>query len=43
MDDNNSNQYKNVFDENGCMKCCDPKWEQKQLSNNALIFCNSMI
>ena len=29
MDDNNSNQYKNVFDENGCMKCYDPKWEQK--------------
>ena len=29
MDDNNSNQYKNVFDQNGCMKCCDPKWEQK--------------
>ena len=32
MDDNNSNQYKNVFDENGCMKCRDPKWGQKQLS-----------
>ena len=32
MDDKNSNQYKNVFDENGCMKCRDPNWRQKQLS-----------
>ena len=32
MDDKNSNQYKNVFDENGCMKCHDPNWRQKQLS-----------
>ena len=32
MDDKNSNQYKNVFDENGCTKCCDLNWRQKQLS-----------
>ena len=32
MDGNNSNQYKNLFDENGCMKCRDPNWGQKQLS-----------
>ena len=32
MDDKNSNQLKNVFDENGCMKCRDPNWRQKQLS-----------
>ena len=31
MDDKNSNQYKNAFDENGCIKCRDPKWGQKQL------------
>ena len=29
MDDNNSNQYKNVFEGNCCIKCRDPKWEQK--------------
>ena len=28
MDDNNSNQYKNVFDGNGCMKCRDPIGEK---------------
>ena len=32
MDYNNSNQYKNVFDEIGCMNCRDPNWGQKQLS-----------
>ena len=32
MDDKNSNQYKYVFDENGCMKCRHPNWRQKQLS-----------
>ena len=32
MDDKNSSQYKNVFDEYGCMKCYDPNWRQKQLS-----------
>ena len=30
--DDNSNQYKNVFDENGSMKCRDPNWGQKELS-----------
>ena len=29
MDDNKSYQYKNVFDENCCIKCRDPNGDKK--------------
>ena len=32
MDDNNSNQNNNFFDENFCIKCCDLKSGQEELS-----------
>ena len=32
MNDNNSNQNNNVFDENFCIKCCDLKLRQEELS-----------
>ena len=32
MDDNSSNQNNNVFDEDFCIKCCDLKSGQEELS-----------
>ena len=31
MDDNNSNQNENVFDQYCCIKCSDPKSEQAEV------------